>query len=214
MRIVHYGHSCVLIDTGSARLLFDPGTFSSGFEDLAGLDAILITHQHADHLDIDRLPALLAANPRATLIADTASAAEEIAELNLVATIARPGDMLVVAGAAIDVVGGTHAIIHRDYPVPPNVGYVVDQGAFYHPGDALFVPEQKIDVLALPAGAPWMSTGAAVDFQRAVAPRVSVPIHESLLSEPGMQSAVGWFTRLAPKGTEVCTLTPLAQADL
>lgn len=31
MRIVHFGHSCVLVDTGTARLLFDPGSWSTGF---------------------------------------------------------------------------------------------------------------------------------------------------------------------------------------
>src|SRR6266545_3097997 len=80
LQIIHFGHSCVLVETGSARLLFDPGTFSHGFEDLRDLDAILITHQHADHLDIDRLPALIQANPQATLVADPGSAEQEIAK--------------------------------------------------------------------------------------------------------------------------------------
>jgi L-ascorbate metabolism protein UlaG (beta-lactamase superfamily) len=207
IQLVHYGHSGVLVDTGSARLLFDPGMFSAGFEDLRDLDAILITHQHADHLDVNRLPALVAANPGATLVADPASAEQEIAKLALAVTIARPGDALELAGAAVNVVGGQHAVIHPDYPVPPNMGYVVDHGAFYHPGDSLFVPEQKIDVLGLPAGAPWLKTGEAADFQRAVSPRVSVPIHEATLSEIGKRFTVDWFTRLAPEGTQVRVLT-------
>jgi L-ascorbate metabolism protein UlaG (beta-lactamase superfamily) len=207
VQIVHYGHSCVLLETGSARLLFDPGTLSGGFEDLRDLDAILITHQHADHLDVERLPALVAANPQATLVADPASVDEELAKLSLTATTARPGDALELGGAVVDVVGGDHAEIHPEFPVPPNMGYVVDHGAFYHPGDSLFVPEQEIDILGLPAGAPWMKTGEAVEFQRAVAPRVSVPIHEALLSDIGREFTAAWFTRLAPGGTVVRTLT-------
>ncbi|MGH3630993.1 MAG: MBL fold metallo-hydrolase, partial [Sciscionella sp.] len=70
MKIVHYGHSCVLLDTGSARLLVDPGCFSSGFENLTDLDAVLITHQHVDHVDTGKLVALLAANPGAALVTD------------------------------------------------------------------------------------------------------------------------------------------------
>jgi L-ascorbate metabolism protein UlaG (beta-lactamase superfamily) len=214
LRIVHYGHSGLLVDTGSARLLFDPGTFSTGFEDLRDLDAILITHQHFDHLDTDRLPALMAANPQATLVADAASAEQEIAKLSLVATVANPGDLLMFGGTTVNAVGGKHAVIHPDYPVPPNVGYVVNGGAFYHPGDSLFVPNGKIDVLGLPASAPWLKTGEAIDFQRRVSPRISLPIHDALLSDIGRQATVGWFTRLAPEGTEVRTLTPLAPVDL
>lgn len=40
VEITHFGHSCVLLDTGSARLLIDPGTWCEGFEDLTGLDAV------------------------------------------------------------------------------------------------------------------------------------------------------------------------------
>ncbi len=47
-----------------------PGNFSHGFEGITGLDAILITHQHPDHADPARLPALVDANPGAGLYAD------------------------------------------------------------------------------------------------------------------------------------------------
>ena len=63
MEVTHFGHSCVLLDTGAARLLIDPGNFSTDFENLTGLDAVLVTHQHPDHLDLERLPALLRGEP-------------------------------------------------------------------------------------------------------------------------------------------------------
>ncbi len=197
MRIVHFGHSSVLLATGTARLLFDPGTFSSGFEDLRDLDAVLITHQHFDHLDTDRLPALVAANPDARLIADE-DTIPELAKLGLDATAVTPGDELTLAGTKVTVVGGRHATIHPSVPMPTNAGFVVDDGAFYHPGDALFVPEQEIDVLGLPMAAPWLKTSEAADFLLAVAPRVAVPIHEALLSETGFQVQQTWVTRVAP----------------
>lgn len=61
VQIIHFGQSCVLVEIGTARLLLDPGVYSAGFEDLSGLDAILVTHQHPDHLDLARIPALLTA---------------------------------------------------------------------------------------------------------------------------------------------------------
>lgn len=198
MQIVHFGHSCVLLKTDSARLLFDPGTYSAGFEPTTGLDAILITHQHPDHLDGERLPELVKANPDAALVSDEDSA-PELEKLGLTPTsVARPGDTFEFGGTSVTVVGGRHATIHEDLPMPANAGYVVDHGAFYHPGDALFVPEQRIDVLGLPMSAPWLKTGEMIDFLRAVGPRVAVPIHEALLSEIGMRGQQNWIARLAP----------------
>jgi len=198
VQIVHYGHSCVLLTTDSTRLLFDPGVFSAGFEPATELDAILITHQHVDHFDGGRLPALVAANPNAALVVDE-DTAPELAKVGLTPTsVARPGDAFTFGGMAVNVVGGRHATIHPDLPPPANAGYVVDHGAFYHPGDALFVPEQRIDVLGLPLAAPWLKTSEAVDFLRAVGPRVAVPIHEALLSEVGFQLNQNLLGNLAP----------------
>jgi L-ascorbate metabolism protein UlaG (beta-lactamase superfamily) len=200
VKITHFGHACVLVETGSARLLIDPGSFAADFEDLRELDAVLITHQHADHLDLDRLPALLAANSNARLVVDPGSATV-VAEKGLSATTARPGAALDLGGAAIDVVGGWHAVIHSDIPVIDNVGFIIDHGAFYHPGDSFFVPQQRIDVLGLPTGAPWLKLSEAIDFLRAVAPGAAVPIHEAALASPQLHYRM--FEQLGPKETTV-----------
>jgi L-ascorbate metabolism protein UlaG (beta-lactamase superfamily) len=204
MRIVHYGHACVLLETDNARILLDPGAFSEGFDAERELDAVFITHQHFDHIDSEKLPALLEANPNAKLILDPGTE-ETVAKLGLEFQVVRPGDALEIAGTAVNVVGGQHAVIHPDIPVIPNVGYLFDHGAFYHPGDSFHVPEQAVDVLGLPTGAPWLKASEAVDFLRAVAPRVAVPIHEAVLANPAMH--YGLFTNLAPEGTEVRVAT-------
>jgi L-ascorbate metabolism protein UlaG (beta-lactamase superfamily) len=187
----------VLLATDTARLLFDPGAFSAGFEELRDLDAVLVTHQHFDHLDTGRLPALVAANPGARLICDE-DTRPELAKLGLEATAVTPGDELTLAGTRVAVVGGRHATIHPSVPMPTNAGFVVDDGAFYHPGDALHVPDQDVDVLGLPMSAPWLKTSEAADFLLAVGPRVAVPIHEQLLTEVGFQVQQNWVTRVAP----------------
>ena len=183
MRIVHLGHSCVLLETATARLLIDPGVFSTGFEDLRDLTAILITHQHPDHVDEARVPALIATNPQATVVVDP-DTQTEAAKLGLTVTVAGAGDALEIGGVAINGVGGQHATIYRDFPGITNTGYVIDHGAFYHPGDSFHVPEQTIDVLGVPVYAPWMKIAEAADFVHAVKPRVSVPIHEGMLTNP------------------------------
>jgi hypothetical protein len=50
-----------------------------------------------------------------------------------------------------------------------------------HPGDALHVPGEPVDVLAAPAAAPWMKISEAVDYLRAVAPTHAVPIHQGIV---------------------------------
>ena len=76
MQLTHFGHSCVLADFGHTTVLFDPGNFSHGFEGVTGLSAIVITHQHPDHVDQERLPALIDANPGAALYADPQTSAQ------------------------------------------------------------------------------------------------------------------------------------------
>lgn len=200
MHIVHFGQSCVLVETSAARLLLDPGIYSAGFEELTGLDAILVTHQHPDHLDLDRLPALLAANPQAELVVDTGSA-EPLADAGLGPRVVRPGERLELAGATVEVIGGEHGVIHPDIPVVPNNGYLIDGGEVLHPGDCFALPGCDVDILLLPTVAPWFKLSEAVDFLRAVDPGLAVPIHQALLARP--EKFYGLLRELAPVGTEV-----------
>lgn len=202
MKLTHLGHACLLVETDGARLLIDPGTYS-GFEDVRDLDAVLVTHQHPDHVDAPRLAALLAANPRARLVVD-ADSVTAVDGLPTDHVVARPGDRLTFGGSTIDVVGGMHAAVYGPVPGCTNSAYVVDDGALLHPGDSFFVPDRDIDVLAVAIDGPWLKLSEAVDYVRAVAPRVAVPIHEGGTSEPekyaGMLSAFspdGVVTRLA-----------------
>lgn len=195
MLIIHFGHSCLLVDTGAARLLFDPGTFSTGFEQVEGLDAILITHDHPDHVDTGKLPGLRAANPGARLLAPFDLDGAEVV---------KPGDALDLGGTAVNVVDAPHEVVHPTIERPLNVGYLVDHGAFYHPGDSLTVPDQRIDVLGLPTAAPWMKASDAADFLAAVGPRKAVPIHEAILARTEIYYRV--LENTAPDGVEVVVL--------
>ncbi|HET9257136.1 MAG TPA: MBL fold metallo-hydrolase [Pseudonocardiaceae bacterium] len=206
MHIVHLGQSCVLVETGTARLLLDPGIYSTGFEELTGLDGILITHQHPDHLDISRLPALLAANPAARLLADPGSA-PLLAGAGIAHQIVGPGQRLEIGGTAVEVVGGEHGVIHPDIPVVPNNGYLIEgEERVLHPGDSFSSPAQPVDLLLLPTAAPWLKISEAVDYLRAVAPPLAVPIHQAHLATP--DKYYGLFRELAPAGTDIQIAIP------
>ncbi len=186
MQLTHFGHSCLLAsfpaDSGSeTSVLFDPGNFSHGFEGITGLSAILITHQHPDHADPARLPALVEANPQAAFYADPQTAAQLGGPWKAV----NVGDEFTVGHLTVRGVGGRHAVIHPEIPVIDNISYLIGDGEhparLMHPGDALFTPGEPVDVLAAPAAAPWMKISEAVEYLRAVAPAQAVPIHQAII---------------------------------
>jgi L-ascorbate metabolism protein UlaG (beta-lactamase superfamily) len=196
MQLTHFGHSCLLAQFDDTSILFDPGTFAHGFEGITGLSAIVITHQHPDHVDVSRLPALLDGNPEAPLYADAQTAEQLGGRCQAV----RVGDALSVGSVTVRAVGGQHAVIHPEIPVIQNNAYLVDDGEhrarFMHPGDSLFVPVEPVDVLAAPAAAPWMKISEAIDYVRMVAPAHAVPIHQGVVAPDARGIYYGRFTEM------------------
>jgi L-ascorbate metabolism protein UlaG (beta-lactamase superfamily) len=206
MKLTHLGHACLLVETDGARLLVDPGTMSS-FEHVRDLDAVLVTHQHPDHVDAPRLARLLAANPGSRLVVDPDSVAA-VAGLPDDHVVARPGDRLTFGGSTVDVVGGLHAAVYGDVPGCTNSAYVVDEGAFVHPGDSFFVPPFEVDVLAVAIDGPWLKLSEAVDYVHTVSPRAAVPIHEGETTDPAKYA--GMLAAFSPAG--VVSRLPQSQA--
>jgi L-ascorbate metabolism protein UlaG (beta-lactamase superfamily) len=211
VKITHLGHACVLLETASARVLIDPGTFSSGWEELTDLDAVLITHVHPDHVDVDKLPQLLEANDGVLLRAEPGLAAS-LAEAGIDAQGSvdlaplHPGEHLSVGGLQVQAAGGTHALIHPEVPRVGNVGLLVTasgEPTFFHPGDAYDTAPEGVDVLALPINAPWATSAMTVDFVRAVGPSHAIPVHDALLSPIGRGGYLRNVSSLAPQGLQV-----------
>ncbi len=206
MRVAHFRHSCLLVELNDTKILFDPGSFSHGFEGLTGLDAIVITHQHPDHADTNRLPALVAANPGAMLFADPQTSTQ----LGDPWTAVHAGNVVQVGGIQLTGAGGRHAVIHPDIPVIDNTVYLVgtpdEPAQLMHPGDSLFVPSVPVDILALPAAAPWMKISETVDYLRAVQPRCAFPIHQEVISDVGRSVYYSRLAEMAAEGTEFTVL--------
>lgn len=186
MKITRFGHAAVLVEVADKRILLDPGGFSPDetFE-LDGLDLIVVTHQHPDHVDLDRVPRLLERNTDARLVAEP-GIASKLRESGADWSASGPGDTIEVGAATLTGLGGKHAVIHPDLPRVGNVGMVITadgEPTLFHPGDTYEYTPSDIDVLALPLSAPWAKLSETVDFVRAIAPGVLFPIHDCTIAE-------------------------------
>lgn len=195
MRLTKYSHACVRFERDGAVLVVDPGVFTER-EALDGVDAVLISHEHADHLDVDALAEALGKRPAVTVYAHPEVAAK-LDALDGVVTTVTSGEEFTAAGFSIRAYGGWHALIHADLPRVPNLGFLVE-GSVYHPGDSFDVPaDVEVDTLFVPISGPWLKLSESVDFVRAIAPRRAFALHDCLLNDNGIKVTDGNMSRLS-----------------
>jgi L-ascorbate metabolism protein UlaG (beta-lactamase superfamily) len=183
MRMTKLGHSCVRLEREGRAIVLDPGIWS-GADPLAGASAVLITHEHLDHLDATVVRRALERDADLELWTN-AAVAGQFGDLADRVHGVGDGDAFSAAGFDVRVYGRDHAPIHPDIPVVPNIGFAVD-GKVFHPGDSFTIPGEPVEVLLLPISAPWLKASETFDYARAVSPRLSYAIHDELLSANGL----------------------------
>jgi len=196
MRIIKFGHACVRVEYDGAAVVIDPGVFTE-IGALDGADAVLITHEHADHYLPDNLRATDA--PVFTIDAVAAKIREDAPEVAERVTVVLPGQEF-EAGLPVRAVGELHAVIHPEFPRFYNSGYVLTAGdeKVYHPGDALTGPDEEVDLLCVPVSAPWLKAAEAIDFARAVKAPRNLAIHDRIYSEAGLGIVDGHMNAFLP----------------
>lgn len=208
MRITHLGHACLLVDAAGVRILIDPGNLSDDFTEIDGLDVIAVTHQHPDHADPERIPALVDRNQGARLVAEPGAAAVLTEQTD---GVVRPepltsGDPIELHAVTIRPVGELHAVIDESVPRIGNFGIVVTaprEPILFHPGDSYDAEPGTVDVLGVPINAPWAKVSETARFVRRIAPRIAIPIHNGLLSARGQEMYQNLLTRFGPAAMEL-----------
>jgi L-ascorbate 6-phosphate lactonase len=171
--------------------------------DLRGVDLVLASHKHSDHLDPGTLPDLMSASPRAIVALPGAIRDHALALLGVPADRLfglDAGGVLERAGFRVRAVPSAHEGLDTDdggrhlY-----LGYVIESDGLrlYHSGDSLAyeglpgqLGDDRFDVLFLPIngrdparGVPGnMSAAEAVDLAARIKPRFVVPHHYDMFT--------------------------------
>jgi L-ascorbate metabolism protein UlaG (beta-lactamase superfamily) len=212
-RLTYVGHATVLIEQDGVRLLTDP-LLRPGIahvrrrvplpdlEQLRDLDAVLISHAHADHLDVPSLKLLAHAGP---VIAPRGCAGIlRKARLRDVIEMV-PGDRCTVGSAQLEAVRAEHD--GKRQPLGsdmPALGFLVSGPArVYFAGDTdLFAGMAelagRVDVALLPiwGWGPRLPAGhlnpqTAAEAAELVRPAVAVPIHWGTMRSVGAKPGAG-----------------------
>lgn len=174
MQVTKYPQSCLRVEKDGGVLLLDPGVLGFGgigLDELGHVDAVLFTHQHADHLD-QELAAALAS--RGATIVGNGDVAAALPELEVVE--ARDGEALEVAGFGVLPRDLDHVVMVNGAEGPPNTGFLLD-GTLFHPGDGIRLDGLTAEVLALPIAGPSISNRDAYLFLSSTGAGRAIPIH-------------------------------------
>lgn len=195
MRLTKFGHAGIRIEHDGTSIVIDPGTWTQR-EAVDGVDAVLVTHEHADHYDPEHLRATDA--PVYTIGAVAAQVREDAGDVAERVTVVRPDETWTIGDIGVRAVGELHAVIHPELPRFHNSGYLLTLGdtTVFHPGDALTGPGVPVDILLTPVSAPWMKVSEGIDFARSVGAARNVAIHDRVYSDVGLGIADTHFGRI------------------
>lgn len=174
MKVTKYPQSCLVLEGDGGRILIDPGTIAMNaysLDDYGEIEAVLYTHQHADHYDERYVDELL---DRGATLYGNADVCEKIGGGR--GTEVTDGETFEVAGFEVTPRDLPHVEMVDGSPGPPNTGFVVD-GTLFHPGDGAEIEGLQVANLALPIAGPSISFRTAYRFTESLGAELVIPIH-------------------------------------
>ena len=192
MRITKFGHSCLFVEEGEAKILIDPGSYCFldqplQPEDLPECNVLLLTHEHPDHTYPEAIRKIRESgimNQESGLILTNVDVQKILHEQGIESEVLDRGEERTVYGVAIRGVACDHGHIADHVPRCENVGFVI-AGKLFHPGDCVAPSENvQAEILAVPVVAPWMAVREGLEFVKKLKPRAVIPIHDGFLKWP------------------------------
>ncbi len=183
MNITKIGHCCLVVEVDEVKIMVDPGAWTTGQNEIKGLDAILITHEHADHFHVESLRVVLGNNPGVRIYTNSA-VGKLLTESGISFELLEEGSEIKVKEVPISAFGKEHGVVYPTIPNVMNTGFLIAD-RLYYPGDAFVQIKKKVEVLALPVAGPWMKMWEAIDFAKAIQPKIAFPVHDGFLAFPG-----------------------------
>jgi L-ascorbate 6-phosphate lactonase len=171
-------------------------------EEVTNADLVLVTHDHADHLNPCTLAGIAQASDEAIFLCPRTATSRMTGDAQVPAECVRPinaGETASWSGLKVTAIKSKHEFFDEDPELGfPYLGYVVEAGgvAFYHSGDtvnyeglistlrqwprldAIFIPINGRDALRYRGGCIGnMTYQEAVDFAGELKPGLVVPTH-------------------------------------
>jgi L-ascorbate metabolism protein UlaG (beta-lactamase superfamily) len=181
MRITKYEHACFVASIGDKKLVVDPGSFTVPLPDSNSVVAVVVTHEHGDHWTPEHLQRILDNSPDVKFFGPAGVAA---AAADFEFSVVKDGEKIAIDPFELEFFGEHHAEIHSSFPIVDNVGVLINDTVFY-PGDSFTQGPPNVDLLAVPASAPWLKIGEVMDYVLAAKPKRSFPTHEMVNSVIG-----------------------------
>ncbi|MGB3023588.1 MAG: MBL fold metallo-hydrolase [Candidatus Saccharimonadales bacterium] len=189
MEIKKYMHCCLVINNNQQSIVIDPGVWSDDFVPPTNTVGIIITHDHPDHFDLEKVHAVTQANPDVTVYSTRALCNQMT---GLKTQPVQAGESMDCGQFNIKFTGGEHASVDTSFPPIINLGVIINHD-FYYPGDSFTLVSVPIKTLAVPLAGPWMRTAEAIDFLYNIKPREFFTVHDEILSDAGRQTYNAWM---------------------
>lgn len=192
MKITKYEHSGLALEKDGQILLCDPVEFTEKLPDFTNVVAIILTHNHSDHLQPAILERILSTNP-GVIIFTTSDTATRLADLNAKVQVVTAGEKLTARNFSLEFFGQNHASIIEGKIPCENIGVMIDD-KIVNPGDSFDLPANHSDIKVLfaPIVAPWCKLSESLNYIKTSHSEIVIPVHDGLLSDFGHNVFNNW----------------------